>query len=273
MGRMMAIQVSELNIYPVKGLAGISLSNSQMTSRGLAHDRRFMLVDEDNEFLTQREHPQMATIRTTIAAERLSFISAFDDSIDVPLTPAPQTTRIVRVWNSHVHAHSVSADADTWLSEQLGAKVHLVYMPDSSERLCNPQYATHNEIVSFADGFPVLIANAASLADLNTRIVARGGQAIPMSRFRANIVVEGADAWSEDDWRAITIGETIFEAVKPCARCQVTTTDQTTGEVRGPEPLATLSTFREFEKGIMFGINLVPVKMGAVKQSDVVSLQ
>lgn len=272
----MAIIVTEINIYPVKGLAGISLTSSLLTSRGLAHDRRFMLVDENNQFLTQRDHPQMATIRTAIVGDRLTFTSAFDDTLNVPLiptyAPAIARTRMVQIWDSEVEAQSVCTEADAWFSEQLGAVTKLVYMPDSSERLCNTKYAANNEIVSFADGYPVLITNEASLADLNQRIAASGRQAVPMNRFRSNIVVAGASPWAEDTWRNIRIGNAIFQAVKPCARCQVTTTDQCTGEVQGPEPLATLSTFRDSEKGILFGINLVPSTLGTVERGDVVYL-
>jgi uncharacterized protein YcbX len=170
-----------------------------------------------------------------------------------------------------VHAHTVSTEADEWLSDYLGFDARLVYMPDSAERLCSPTYAKNNEIVSFADGFPYLITNEASLDDLSTKIVANGGAAVPMNRFRSNLVVDGAAAWAEDDWDEITIGSAVFRAAKPCGRCQVTTTDQATGEVRGPEPLKTLSTFRGSDKGILFGVNLVPVKLGTVRLGDKVS--
>jgi uncharacterized protein len=268
----MGITVSEINIYPVKGLGGISLDSAEMTTRGLAHDRRFMIVDADHEFVSQREVPKMATIWTERIGDQLELAAADHDPITIDLQPRALPTRTVRVWSSHVHAHTVSAEADTWLSEYLGFDARLVYMPDSAERRCNPAYAKNNEIVSFADGYPVLIANEASLADLNTRITQNGGQAVPMNRFRANIVVKGALAWEEDGWNEIAIGDAVFRAVKPCARCQVTTTDQGTGEVRGPEPLKTLSTFRESALGILFGINLVPVKLGRVEKGDVLTL-
>ena len=176
--------------------------------------------------------------------------------------------RNVRVWNSTVAAHTVSAAADEWLSEYLGADVRLVYMPDTSLRHCNPEYASHSDIVSFADGFPLLVTNEASLDDLNARITRNGGTAVPMNRFRSNLVVRGAAAWAEDGWHEIAIGDAVFRAAKPCGRCQITTTDQATGEVRGPEPLQTLATFRETGKGILFGVNLVPVKLGKVQVGD-----
>jgi uncharacterized protein len=268
----MGIRVTEINIYPVKGLGGISCSTSIMQARGLKHDRRFMLVDDDSQFLSQRELPQMATIQTAIEGDKLIFRATFGDEISVPLTPPPQPTRRVQVWSSTVDAHAVSSEADAWFAEQLGSNAHLVYMPDSSIRACNPQYATNHEIVSFADGYPVLITNEASLTDLNTRITVTGGNAVPMNRFRANIVVQGATAWAEDNWRDIQIGSATFRAVKSCARCQVTTTDQATGEVKGPEPLKTLSTFRDSANGILFGVNLVPVIAGTINVGDVVEV-
>jgi hypothetical protein len=141
-------------------------------------------------------------------------------------------------------------------------------MPDGSERRCNPDFARNGEIVSFADGFPFLIAAEESLADLNARIVKNSGSPLPMNRFRPNLVVKGAPAFAEDAWGEFQIGEAIFRAAKPCARCQVTTTDQALGEVRGPEPLATLSTYRNTDKGVLFGMNLVPVKLGTVRIGD-----
>jgi uncharacterized protein YcbX len=119
-------------------------------------------------------------------------------------------------------------------------------------------------VVSFADGYPFLIANEASLADLNRR----AGTDLPMNRFRANLVVRGAEAWAEDHWQEFTVGEVRFRSAKPCGRCQVTTTDQATGEVRGPEPLATLSTFRDSAFGVRFGMNLVAIGTGTLRIGD-----
>lgn len=269
----MGITVSEINIYPVKGLGGITQTQAMLTTRGLAHDRRFMVVDADHEFVSQREFPKMATIWCETIGETLELACADHDAITVDLAPRALPTRTVRVWSSHVHAHTVSAHADEWLSNVLGFDARLVYMPDSSERRCNPEFAKNNEIVSFADGYPVLITNEESLADLNARIATNGGQAVPMNRFRSNIVVRGADAWAEDRWHEIIIGDAVLRAAKPCGRCQVTTTDQASGEVRGPEPLKTLSTFRDSSFGVLFGMNLVPVTLGRIRVGDTVTLR
>lgn len=264
----MGITVTEINIFPVKGLGGISQSRASLTSRGLRHDRRFMIVDADHEFVSQREIPRMATIWTELIGEELEFAAADREPIRVDAEPRALPTRNVRVWSSTVPAHTVSAEADEWLSDALGFDARLVYMPDAAERRCNPEYAKNNEIVSFADGYPVLITNEASLTDLNARIVANGGVGVPMNRFRSNIVVTGIDAWGEDQLGEFTIGSAVFRAVKPCGRCQVTTTDQASGEVRGPEPLRTLSSFRDSPVGVRFGMNLVPVQLGEIKVGD-----
>ncbi len=264
----MTITLSGIHIYPVKSLRGISLPSAELTPRGLRHDRRFMLVDADNEFITQRELPQMATIATAIEGDGLRFTSAFGDSVTVALEPRPMPTRPVRVWDSVVPAHLVSAEIDEWLSEHLGVDARLVYMPDSAQRAVSPDYAKAGEIVSFADGYPLLLAGEASLADLNARIVGHGGTAIGMDRFRPNLVVKGAVAFAEDDWNEFGIAEARLRGVKPCTRCQITTTDQATGEVRGAEPLRTLAMFRDSPKGVRFGMNLLPVTLGTMRVGD-----
>jgi uncharacterized protein len=272
----MSIRVTQINIYPVKGLAGIALPSSGVTTRGLKYDRRFMVIDRDHEFLTQRELPKMATVWTELIAGQIELVAPDREPVAFDAEPVARPTRTVRVWSSHVHAHTVSAAADEWLSDYLGVDARLVYMPESTERLCSPAYAKNGEIVSFADGYPVLIAAENSLADLNARIVAAGGTAVPMNRFRANVVVrdDGAAAtpWAEDSWGDFAIGKARFRAVKPCSRCQVTTTDQASGEVRGPEPLRTLSTFRAGLKGPLFGVNLVPAALGDITIGDALTM-
>lgn len=268
----MTISLSGIHIYPVKALGGISLTQSLVTPRGLQNDRRFLTVDANHQFLTQREHPKMATVWVEIVNGEIIFSAPDVDSVSFPAAPPELPTRTVKVWSSHVRAHTVAPEADQWLSDYLGADVRLVYMPDSSERRVNPAYAKNGEIVSFADGYPLLIASEASLSDLNARIVANGGQALPMNRFRPNLVIAGCDAFAEDRLGEIAIGEAVFRAVKPCVRCQVTTTDQVDGVVRGPEPLQTLATYRDSPNGVMFGMNLIPVKLGTVRAGDVVTL-
>lgn len=268
----MTISLSAIHIYPVKALGGISLTQALVTPRGLQNDRRFMVVDAAQQFLTQRDQPKMATVWVEIENGVVTFSAPDIESVSFSVTPKELPTRTVQVWASHVQAHTVTTEADQWLSDYLGADVRLVYMPDSAERRINPGFAKNNEIVSFADGYPLLIASEASLADLNARIVENGGLALPMNRFRPNLVIRGCETFAEDRLGEIVIGEAVFRAVKPCIRCQVTTTDQAAGVVRGPEPLQTLATYRDSPNGVMFGMNLIPVTIGTVRIGDPVTL-
>jgi uncharacterized protein YcbX len=266
----MTITISSLHIYPVKGLKGIDLDSAQATDRGLEHDRRWMVVDDDGVFLTQREHPKMATVWTDLDADALSLSAPDEGEVRIPLVPAADAKRIpVQVWRSVVEAQLASPQADAWLSKYLGLGARLVYMPETTRRMSNEDYAGRGKLVGFADGYAYLVANEASLADLNARLAAKGHPALPMNRFRPNIVVKGAGAFDEDKWGEIRAGEAVLRSAKPCGRCQVTTTDQSTGEVRGPEPLQTLSTYRDSTRfGVMFGMNLVTVKPGRVTVGD-----
>ena len=269
----MATTLAALHIYPVKGLKGIELKEARATERGLEHDRRFMVVDEEGVFLTQRDHPQMATIWTDIDDGRLTLAAPDMGEVAVPLAPDAPAAMKVQVWRSMVDAAHVSNAADAWLSECLGFACQLVYMPDASRRFSNPDYAGEGRQVGFADGYAYLVTGEASLADLNRRLAERGHPALPMNRFRPNLVVAGAAPYAEDGWKDVRIGGAVLRAAKPCGRCQVTTTDQATGEVAGPEPLATLSTYRDStEFGVMFGMNCVTVQPGALRVGDPVYL-
>jgi uncharacterized protein YcbX len=269
----MPVTLSALHIYPVKGLKGIDLSASQCTDRGLEHDRRWMVVDAAGEFLSQREHPRMATVWTEICDGMLALSAPDLPSVEVPLDVASASRMSVRVWKSVCDAVPVSRHADAWLSDYLGMPVRLVYMPETTRRASNPQYAGPDQWVGFADGYAYLLASEASLAELNGRLARKDHPAIPMNRFRPNLVITGAQAFAEDGWREIRIGEAVFRAAKPCGRCQVTTTDQASGEVRGPEPLATLSSYRDSKEfGVMFGMNFATVKTGRVAIGDPVTV-
>ena len=266
----MSITVSALNVYPVKGLKGIPLQEARCTDRGIEHDRRFMLVDPDGQFLSQREHPKMATVWTEIDADALSLSAPDMEELRVPLRPDAKSKARVQVWSSTCDAVTVGQGADAWFSEYLGFACALVYMPDESKRYSNPKFGGDGKRVGFADGYAYLVTNEASLADLNAKLLAKDHSALPMNRFRPNIVVTGAAAFAEDDWGDLMIGDTTLRAAKPCGRCQVTTTDQATGEVRGPEPLATLATYRDSSFGVRFGMNLVTIREGTIRVGDTV---
>ena len=269
----MALSLTAINVYPVKGLKGIALDEARCTDRGLEHDRRWMVVDSNGVFLSQREHPKMATVWTEIADGMLTLSAPDVSSVEVPLDTRSAAPMRVQVWNSMCDAVPVSSAADAWLTEYLGFPCRLVYMPDSSERFSNPRYSGEARKVGFADGYAYLLIGEASLADLNAKLLARTHPALPMNRFRPNLVVSGSEPFAEDGWGEIRIGEAVFRSAKPCGRCQVTTTDQATGEVKGPEPLATLATYRDSpEFGVMFGMNLVTVRAGMVRVGDLLRL-
>lgn len=265
----MAIFIAQLNVYPVKGLKGITLDAARATDRGLEHDRRFMVVDDSGMFLSQRELPRMATVWTEIAGDELLLAAPEADEVAAPLAPAAGEPVQVQVWNSRCEAVAPSPEADRWLSAYLGRACRLVYMPGATRRLSNPLHAGEGKLVGFADGFAYLVVSEASLADLNARLA----RPVPMDRFRPNIVVTGTQAFAEDGWGDIAAGEALLRMAKPCGRCQVTTTDQSTGEVTGPEPLATLAGYRDSpEFGVRFGMNAVTVREGVIRVRDAVSL-
>lgn len=268
----MPFTLSALNVYPVKGLKGIALTQARCTERGLEHDRRWMVVDAEDSFLSQREVPRMATIWTDIAKGKLTLSAPDTDPVDIPLAPPPSSPRMrVTVWSSECEALAVSGEADAWLSDYLAMECRLVYMPDNSRRLSNPEYGGEGKLVGFADGYAYLLTADASLAELNSRLEAKKHSPLPMNRFRPNLVVAGAEPYAEDGWKEVRIGQATFRIAKPCGRCQVTTTDQATGEVTGPEPLATLATYRDSKEfGNMFGMNLVMLKTGAIRVGDAV---
>lgn len=265
----MAVTVSQLNVFPVKGLKGIAVDSAVATERGLAHDRRFMVVGPDGVFLTQRDHPRMATVWTEIAGDELRLAAPDLGEVAIPLAPIEGEPMRVQVWNAACAALAPSPEADRWLTGCLGMPCRLVYMPDSTRRLSNPRLAGPDRLVGFADGYAFLVVSEASLEDLNGRLELP----VPIDRFRANIVVKGAQPFDEDRWGQFTAGGAVLRMAKPCGRCQVTTTDQSTGEVTGPEPLATLAAYRGSpEFGARFGMNAVTVRTGTISVGDAVSI-
>lgn len=262
------LTVSELYIYPIKSLGGIALPAAALTDRGFEYDRRWMLVDENNRFLSQREVPVMACLHVSLHSEGLLVINVrkTDFFYRIPFQPASTETITVSVWGESHPAQLVSAEADAWFSEQLDIPCRLVYMPDSTRRLVDENYAGNKEITSFSDGYPLLIIGQASLDDLNSRL----SSPLPMNRFRPNIVFTGGTPFQEDDMKQFGIGDVQFFGVKPCARCVITTTDQETA-VKGKEPLKTLNTYRNRNNKIYFGQNLLYHGNGTIRVGDTIT--
>lgn len=255
------MHLSELNIYPVKSLKGISLKNAVVQERGLKFDRRWMLVDEKNEFLTQREFPQMAAVEIEIKTEKL-IASCKGRKTEFPLEPPNGKTKNVKIWNNKVKARVYEHEVNQWFSEVLKVNCRLVVMPEETKRIVEPFYAVRKfkDTVSFADAYPFLLIGESSLADLNEKLE----NPVPMNRFRPNLVISGAAAFAEDNWKKIRIGSTVFHVVKPCSRCVMTTVEQKTGVKDGKEPLKTLAKYRTRNGKILFGQNLIAENPGEV---------
>ncbi len=259
--------ISGLFYYPIKSCRGFAAESALVTRRGVEHDRLMMLVDDKCNFLTQREFPRMALIEPHILpSERgdyLTLRAAGTRELGLPITDVGQRRSVV-VWRSTCQAVDQGDAAAEWLSNFLGSSVRLVRIADEFKREVNPDFAvTPDDETSFSDGYPILIISQASLDDLNHRLATP----LPMNRFRPNIVVDGCAAFAEDSWQRIRIGGIEFALVKPCARCQVTTTDQQSAEV-GKEPLTTLATYRRIDGKVMFGQNVIGLGTGTLHVGD-----
>lgn len=262
--------LSEIWIYPIKSLGGIRLKESTVEEQGLKYDRRWMIVDENGKFITQRVNMKMALIDVSFHQEGLILSHRFNESkpVIVPYTPLSNHPLQVKVWNDTVIARTVCDQADAWLTAQLGKKVRIVEMYESTRRPMDPAYAnSSNQLVSFADDFPFLLISQASLEDLNEKLT----EPVEMMRFRPNFVVTGTDSFAEDSWNQIKIGNVDFKVAKPCERCILTTIDPHTG-TKGLEPLKTLSTYRKINKQIFFGQNLIALQNGMVREGDKITL-
>jgi uncharacterized protein YcbX len=253
---MPELSVSQLWIYPIKSLKGIALDKAQLEKRGLQYDRRWMLVNNDNRFITQRQYPRM-----TLIEQALNDFGIIVRAPEMPALIIPYTdTQVehfdeveVLCWQDSIKALHLNTAIDNWFSEFLGVDCSLVYMPDSTHRAVDPDYARQDDIASFSDGFPNLVISEQSLEDLNQR----AGTELTMNRFRPNIVITGAEAYAEDRLGHFKINEIDFFAVKPCSRCVVTTIDPQTGEKSGREPLTTLAGYRKKGQKVFFGQNVL----------------
>lgn len=258
--------LSQIFIYPVKSLGPIRLTQSDVEERGLRYDRRWLIIDDNNCFVTQRSYPAMALIEVAITADGLQLRHRTRElgTLFVPFYPETFDLLTVTVWDDQVEAVIVNDTANRWLSEVLGFSARLVYLPDTSSRPADPNYAPFEANVSFADGFPFLIIGQSSLDDLNTRLP----ESVSMIRFRPNLVFEGGLPYDEDQWYEFNIGKLAFYGVKPCARCILTTVDPEKGEIAGKEPLKTLSSYRKRNNKIFFGQNGLTNQTGAIKIGD-----
>lgn len=257
--------VSQLFIYPVKSLGGFACRKAELTDRGFRYDRRWMLVDANNRFLTQREYPLMSLMQTAIENDQLILFDKNNraDQVIVPLQPAPGNEFKVMVWDDTCIAQHVSIAADEWCSAKLSIPCRLVYMPDTAHRLVDQRYAHNEEITSFSDGYPLLIIGQASLEDLNSRLE----KPLPMNRFRPNIVFTGGQPYDEDLIEHAVINGIDMFGVKLSARCAITTVDQDNA-TKAKEPLKTLASYRMRNNKVYFGQNILHKQTGSISVGD-----
>ncbi|MDX1531879.1 MAG: MOSC domain-containing protein, partial [Rhodothermales bacterium] len=256
------MRVTALTVYPLKGARGVPVAASAVEPRGLRGDRRWMLADADGRFLSQRTHPRLALMRATLLAAGLRLDAPGMPPLEVPVPPPDAPRRRVQLWSSVLEA-PLAETGGAWLREALGTDAQLVYMDESLRRPVDPDFAVGDALVSFADGYPLLLTTTASLADLNARLDAP----VSMQRFRPNVVIEGAAPFEEDGWGRIRVGEVELHVVKPCARCAVPAVDPETGAV-GKEPLKTLATYRRWAGKVYFGQNVIPAGEGRMHVGD-----
>jgi uncharacterized protein len=253
---MSTIVVTELNVYPVKSTRGTARTRVSLTATGFEWDRQWMIVDAKGVFLTQRTHPQLARIVPEVRSEALVLNAPGLAALSVPLTQRGERAP-VRIWNDHCVGVEQGSEAHEWVSRAVAQPARLIRVAPDFGRRANPKFAGATPApVNFQDGYPILVCNEASLADLNDRMPNR----IPMERFRPNIVVQGLPAWAEDRLETLRIGAVTLRLVKPCTRCTIPSIDQRSGE-RATDPAPALKRFRFSRelRGVMFGENAVVV--------------
>lgn len=266
--------IASIHIYPVKAGRAIDLAEAVVEPCGLAGDRRWMVVDPDGKFITQRAEPALALVAASHGTGYRTGESLHLSAAGMPplLIPAPAEAYgaemvWVSVWQSKVRAAAAGPAADAWFSAYLGRPVRLVHLDDPARRQVDPEFGAPEDRVSFADGYPLLLTAEGSLDALGQWLIEDGQPAVPMTRFRPSVVVAGSAPWAEDGWRRIQLGAVPFRVAKPCGRCVVTTIDQQTAE-RGKQPLAMLGRRRRFGQRLVFGQNLIPDATGTIRIGD-----
>lgn len=246
------MQLNGIFVYPIKGMGGIALQSASLEERGIYLDRRWMLIDEQQRFISQRDFSKLGLFQLKIAADHLK-VSWKNEEISIPFSEESYPGKAkVTVWNDTIDAALVATDQlNNWFSQRIGITCRLVYQGEKTIRMTSPKYPPAQE-VSFADGYPFLLLSEESLQHLNEKLK----QPVELDRFRANFIITGAHPHVEDEYQDYQIGAAHFKAVKPCARCTVITVDQKNGAV-GKEPLKTLSQYRKTGNKVLFGQNLV----------------
>jgi len=261
--------VAGIRIYPVKSCRGIDAETAVVERRGLAHDRRHMLIDANDRFVTQRQHPQMALIGVTQDATGLTLTAPGAEPLRIAATQRFDACARVTIWRGGADAAIAPDDVNQWLTRHLGFDCRLVRMDAEHHRAVAHESAQSGDEVSFADGAPLLLASLASLRELNARLA----KPVSITQFRPNLIIDDSAAFAEDAWQRIRIGGAELEVAWPCARCIMITIDPETGRADGDgEPLRTLRTFRQVGRGVMFGQNVIPRRLGPIAVGDRVEI-
>lgn len=254
--------LSAITIYPLKSAAGIALQSVSLDRFGPVGDRRWILVDDRGRFVSQREESGLA--RLAAVPEEDGLMLCLDSDSCAVAVPAGDRTIEVQIWEDRVRAVDSGDAASDWLTERLGRRLRLVYMPEASHRYVDGRYAANGETVSFADGFPLLLVSESALDLLNEKLSAPVG----LDRFRPNLIVSGCKPHAEDGWKKIRIGDLEFDVAKPCARCVVPSVNQQTGE-KDSEILRALASYRRGEdRQVTFGQNLLYQETGRLTVGD-----
>ncbi len=260
--------LSNIFIYPVKSLAGIRVSQWEVVETGLKYDRQWMLIDENGRFLSQRRFPKMALIQTELTESTVILSAENFSDFHLPLEPKKGAIIPSTIWDDSCLAQHVSIEADAWFSAVLETVCQLVYLPSQTKRGVDLTYANDADRVAFSDGFPFLIISQNSLNSLNTELETP----IEMARFRPNLVISGCDAYAEDFWRLIKIGDIDFRLPKPCSRCSIPAINPKTADIE-KAPLAALNRLRKWQNKIYFGQNALHNSCGKLKIGRIVEVK
>jgi MOSC domain-containing protein len=258
------IVLKSIRIYPIKACGGVEVTQAQMEERGLQYDRRWMVMGDAETHFDQLHHPRLASVVPQIHEDGLLLHAPGMSPLRVAFHLAQTAPVSVRISRSVCQVIPVSREADEWFQDFLHTRCRLVFMPETERRAVNPEYALNDDIVSFASGYPFHVISEASVAHLNQLL----DTPVPWDRFRPNLVATGAPAFAEDAWQTIRINQQVFQVVKPCDRCAITTVDQATGEVAGKEPLRTLARFRTVRQKVLFGQYLLAETRGILRVGD-----
>jgi uncharacterized protein YcbX len=255
-------KVEELYIYPIKSLAGIRLESAKAEEMGFENDRRWMLIDEQNQFITQRKYPILSQFYPKITGDKIA-VTYQEVSHEFSVNQTLEERIVSKVWDDETTVIEVNKETSKWFSDKLGFGCKLVKITSNGDRKHNSTKLNTTLNVSLADGYPYLLIGSESLDFLNEKL----DEKITISRFRPNIVITSSLAHEEDYFGDFQIGTVKFKNAKPCGRCIMVNTNPNNGKVK-KEPLKTLSTYRKVDNSILFGTNAMCINEGIIKVGD-----